>query len=587
MGVQDNKTRFGEALVAGGVVTKENLARGLELQKETGGYLVDVLIENELVDERRALRFLAETSGARYITSDKLAVAKIPSEALDRIPVRHAEKMGVLPLGFQPHTNTLTLALAEIDEGLLEQVRLAAGVGQIQPIIASRWAVRAGIKRYYHGDIYAFAQYEDSQARGEVVVVEDAPPEVQVRAPARREPAPKAPEGDLEKLKREVALLRTSTELVGHLAKERDAQAILHRVLAFAFDKLPADEAALLLPDRGGTFTPRGVRTKTDAKSIRVSDTLVQEILRERQGVLTSDAKSDERFNKAESVILTGVRSAIGVPILVGKEVRAVLVLATKERVDVFTRYDLDVLLAIAAQATLSLEVAENARQLASDAANRAQLARYLSPALVEQIASGVLGLSATGEAHEVTLLFADISGFTDLAEQLGPRDVVALLNEHFAQMAEIVFFHGGMLDKYVGDAIMAVFGAPLRNPQAPAKALRAALEMQGRVSDMNALRGASGKPQFQVAIGVHTGWVIFGSMGSARRQDLTVLGDTVATAQKLCAAAQPGQILASEVALAASQGAFAAEHQPDLALSGRAANVRAFLVKEELPKGG
>lgn len=585
MGVQDNKTRFGEQLLAAEIVTPDALAKGLELQKESGGYLIDVLIENGLVDERRALRFLAETSGARYISSDKLAQANVGPEALARIPVRHAEKLGVLPLGYIPASNTLSLALAEIDEGLVEQVRLAAGVGTVQPVIASRWAIRAGIKRYYHGDIYAFAEVEDAQAEA-IVIDEERPAEVKAREPSRVTPAPKTPESDADNLKREAALLRIASELHGHLARERDVQAILHRVLAFAFDKLPADEAALLLPDRSGSFVPRGVRSKAGAKSVSVSETLLKEIIQTRQGVLASDPKADERFRSAESVVLTGLRSAIGAPVVVGKEVRAVLVLNTRERPEVFTRQDLDLLVAVAAQAAASVEAADSARQIAADTAHRAHLSRYLSPALVEQVTSGVLALPSAGDAYEVTLLFADIRGFTELAEKLGPRDVVALLNDHFAQMAEIVFFHGGMLDKFVGDAVMAVWGIPQRAPVAPTKALRAALEMQQRVGDMNALRAAAGKPQFEIGIGVHTGWVIFGAMGSARRQDYTILGDTVATASKLCAAAAPGQILASEVALGAAQNAFVAEPVNGVALSGRAAALHPFAVKEERPKG-
>ncbi|HEY3447150.1 MAG TPA: adenylate/guanylate cyclase domain-containing protein [Myxococcales bacterium] len=585
MGVQENKTKFGEQLVAGGVVTAENLAKGIELQTVHGGNLVDVLIENELVDERRALRFLAETSAARYITSDKLAAANIPPEALDRIPVRHADKLCVLPLGYQAPTNTLTLALSEIDEGLLEQVRLAAGVGQVQPIIASRWAIRAGIKRYYLGDVYAFAQYEDSQAAAEVV---EAPDEVRHREPSRNDPAPKAPEGQAsteDKLKHEAAMLRTASELAKHLAKERDPQAILHRVLAFAFDSMKADEAALLLPERSGAFVSRGVRTKNGAKTVKVSMTLVKEIASTKAGVVVADAKADERFANADSVVLSGLRSAIGVPLVVGKDVRAILVLATKERVDYFSKQELDFLMAIAAQASQSLEAAETARQLAADAANRAHLLRYLPPALVEQVVSGVSTLTAAGDAHEVSLVFADIHGFTALAEQMSPREVVSLLNEHFAQMAEIVFFHGGVLDKFVGDSVMAIWGVTERSPLSPVKALRAAVEMQQRVGDMNALRAASGKPQFEIGIGVHTGWVIFGSIGSARRQDYTVIGDAVATAYKLAGAAKAGQIVASEITLTATQGAFVAEELPNLGLPGRAAALRVFAVKEEKPK--
>jgi hypothetical protein len=212
MSTRDSQIRYGEQLVAAGVATREALAKGLEIQKESGGHLLEILIENHLVEERRALRFMAAKYGARYITSDRLASTTISREALDRIPPRHAERLGVLPLAYHDESHTLTLALTEIDEGLVEQVRLAAGARQVQPVIATRSAIRAGIQRYYHDDIYAFAQVEDTLI-GAVVVNDENPPQIQAREPSRDTPAPKGSKGEARALELEAELLRVAGEL--------------------------------------------------------------------------------------------------------------------------------------------------------------------------------------------------------------------------------------------------------------------------------------------------------------------------------------------------------------------------------------
>jgi len=321
--VTSDKPGMGEQLIAAGLLTPDNLALGLDLQKATGGSLLDVLIAHQLVDERKALRLFAEQKGVRYITFDKLAKANIAQDVLDKIPARHAEKLGVLPLAYQGAGNVLTVAFSEVEPGLVEQVRLASGAGVVSPIIASRAAVVAGIKRFYFGDTYSFAQMEAGVASAVLTKEpEQEPPRVVARESSRVGPAPEGPPSeDLERLKREVSLLRLVTELNRHLSRERDPTAILMRVLAFAFDNLPADDGVLVLRDPAtGALKPRGARTRSgdEDAQVAVSETLIKEVVETRQGVLTADAVTDARFNRSESVVAVGLRSAMGVPLTVG-----------------------------------------------------------------------------------------------------------------------------------------------------------------------------------------------------------------------------------------------------------------------------
>ena len=171
---------------------------------------------------------------------------------------------------------------------------------------------------------------------------------------------------------------------------------------------------------------------------------------------------------------------------------------------------------------------------------------------------------------------------FTSFSERHGPREVVALLNDHFAHMVEIVFSHGGILDKFVGDAVMALWGVPLSRPDAPAKALRAALEMMERVSDMNALRQIAGKEPIEIGIGINSGPVVFGAIGAPKRMEFTAVGDTVNTASRLGGLAGPGQIVASEATIAAAGERFVSEELPEATLKGKAVPIKVFTVKEE-----
>jgi adenylate cyclase len=140
--------------------------------------------------------------------------------------------------------------------------------------------------------------------------------------------------------------------------------------------------------------------------------------------------------------------------------------------------------------------------------------------------------------------MFCDIRGSSKLAEQLAPQQLVGLLNEHFSAMTEIVFKYEGTLDKYIGDEIMAIFGAPISVGDEPYRAVCTALEMLSSNAELNVLRAHENRPQFHIGVGIDCGEVIAGYIGSPKRMDFTVVGDRVNTAKRLCDMAGPGKIL-------------------------------------------
>lgn len=175
----------------------------------------------------------------------------------------------------------------------------------------------------------------------------------------------------------------------------------------------------------------------------------------------------------------------------------------------------------------------------------RAAFSQAVSPEVAEQMLRG--GVSLGGEIREVTVLFADVRGFTALAEAMAARSTIAMLNELFSALLPIVTTHGGVVDKLVGDEIFAVFGAPLDLPNDALAAVRVAVEMRAELQTLNAARKLAGEPELHVGIGINTGAVVAGGVGSADRQNYTVIGSTVNTAARLCSAATPDQILISQ----------------------------------------
>jgi len=352
--------------------------------------------------------------------------------------------------------------------------------------------------------------------------------------------------GDSAALEKSNTTLRTLYQVGKALLNAPDLGSLLNMIIDQVFKMLPAQRGFLMLLDKEtGELVPSVVKTTEPGfeGDLTISRTIADTAIRDRVSVLTADAATDPRFRAGESVVIYGIRSALCVPLWSDDDIIGVIFVDTKSNTHTFTEDDLDLLTAMANQAAIGIKNAQLAERAKRESELRSRLARYHSPDVIEHIlrAGGESGLDHASEVT-ATVLFSDIKGFTSLSEKLSPTEVATLLNEFFTEMTDIIFEYGGTLDKYIGDAIMALFGAPFAHEDDAVRAVRAALKMQRLLKDR--LADDSMMSRLAIRIGINTGIVVAGNIGSPRRMDYTVIGDAVNVAQRLESIAKPGQIL-------------------------------------------
>jgi adenylate cyclase len=358
----------------------------------------------------------------------------------------------------------------------------------------------------------------------------------------------------VDTLRRDYEKLRIAHELGQAIMGILDLETLLPKILDKSFELLPADRGVILLME-AGQLQPKYVKHKNPKQvheQIVLSNAILNEVTQQKKAVLSSDASMDSRFVGSHSIIMQGIRSTMSVPLMHGTELLGVMHLDSQIAANAFTERDLQLFSSIANQAALAVQNARLAKKIEEDARTRAQFQRLLSPKLVEQLVLGQIQLEKVGELREVTMLFSDIRGFTSMSEKSKATEVVELLNEYYEVMVEILFKFNGTLDKYVGDELIGLFGAPVPMENAAWHAVQCAIEMQLALRDFNDRRAKKGLPPIQIGIGINTGMVVSGAIGSSSTKQYTVIGDAVNVASRLCSLARESQIILSENSLTA-----------------------------------
>ena len=370
----------------------------------------------------------------------------------------------------------------------------------------------------------------------------------------------------LEALQRKANILSALYEMSKTLGSVFDLNAIFEKATDIIFRSTPADRVVALLAENDGgedvSLTPIAMRARDNrleahARKLSIGRTITRKVMKDRVALLSQDAASDEQFAGVDSIVSQGVRSTICAPLVAESRVHGALY---ADRLDPFAAFkpdDLELISAVAAQTAIAVENARAHERLAREEVARANYSRFLPEYVVKQMLENPDSFKLGGSSQTITILFADIRGFTRMSEHAPPEKIVNLLNRYFSAMTEIIFAHGGTLDKYLGDGLMALFGAPTATPDDASNALNAAVAMQRRLLGINRELRDEGLAEIGVGMGLHTGEAIVGYIGSDRRSEYTAIGDTVNTSSRLESNARGGEILISDATARAAHSRY------------------------------
>jgi adenylate cyclase len=340
----------------------------------------------------------------------------------------------------------------------------------------------------------------------------------------------------------EARRLKLVCELPLLFAAKTKLEDLLPTIVDRLVDLIPSAESwALALRDpETSRLLLKAYRSEHDP---HLSETLSRRAMAERKGFIWNGAVTgDFTGTISQSEIITGMYA----PLLWQDEAFGVICAESRRPDRAFNEEDLRLIVFMAQYAAMAVGSHQLQEKLRQESIVSAKLLRQFPPKVAERLFKHRGSLRLGGERSEVTILNSDIRGFTKLTENMEPDDIVEMLNDYFAVLVPILFSYQGTIDKFIGDAILAVFGSPEPDANQYEHAVRAAMEMQAAVSKVNEKRRTRGLPYAEPGIGIHCGEVVHGFVGTSDRMEFTVIGDVVNKASRYCTGAAKGEVLIS-----------------------------------------
>lgn len=430
----------------------------------------------------------------------------------------------------------------------------------------------------------------DSQAPGSTLLVRTPDQTISGLLPKSRAggltASSQAVAGDnVETLRKKAETLTHLYELSHVLNSVFSLTEVFKRVSQMLFRLTPSDRFVVVLKDsQTGELSPfvtelRDPQSQRRGEKITISRTVLDRVLSEKVSLLSIDAQADERLAPALSIVLQQVRSVMCAPLLGKNQALGVMYLDCKELGKTFNSDDLDLLNAIAVTTSMAVDNALTHEQLLKEALARASYGRFMPQHVIDEILRNPGTLSLGGNNQLVTILFSDVRGFTSMSGNLPPETVVQLLNRYFAEMTPIIFEHHGILDKYMGDGLMALFGVPYESEEGASNAVSAAIAMQRRIVKLNEELEARGLPAIQIGVGINTGMVTVGYIGTEQRTDYTAIGDAVNLSARFEKLAQGQQILIGQSTFDAMGGKLPTRAYGQAQVKGKSEPVQVYEV--------
>jgi len=397
-------------------------------------------------------------------------------------------------------------------------------------------------------------------------------------------PPAQAIQEHLRNLESENKLLKLLLGVGKTLSSVHTPEEVMSRVMELVFQMENVERGFVMLYDEKKGFKPavllyKDERLRKDPRGVVLSRTVIERVTTERLPLLIHDVAGDERFSTSESLRLSGIRSAMCAPLIFKDKVFGLFYVDCLTKPWAFSKEELNIFAVVAAEAAISFDNARSHEELSRRVMERQALERFLSSPIVEKILINPDQIRLGGENQVATILFADIRNFTRMSEKMEPQEVVELLNEYFTLMTDVIFENGGTLDKYLGDGIMAVFGAPIARSDDALRAVKTAMEMQKALRRLTWTWEAQGRKSWAMGLGVNTGPVTAGNIGSTRRMDYTVIGDAVNLASRLCSKAAGGQILVSDSTHQLLADAYPARRLEPIHVKGKETQVEVYEV--------
>jgi adenylate cyclase len=389
-------------------------------------------------------------------------------------------------------------------------------------------------------------------------------------------------QGLQEALKRLQAMCQVSTAL-GAIT---DRETLLSKILACLFDIFPvAERAFIMLRDKdSGQLVPVVARmrqgTAEPLEEVAISQSIVNEAVLHKRSILSRDALEDSRFNQNMSVVDLSIRSMMCTPLLINGEILGLMQVDTCTTPRGFTVEDLQVLTGISAQAAIAVKNLQLYEAIEAETARRISLQRYFSPGLVDMLMSGEVTATLGGDAYQGTILLADIIGFTAMSEKMPPARVVAKLNRYFTIMQKVIYAHGGNVDKFNGDGLMAFWGVPRAGAHDESDAVLTAIRMQQKLWLFNLQLCAEGRQPVHMGIGLNSGEFIAGNIGSEDKIEFTLIGDTVNLTARIEHLAGRYQVLVSEATWFPIKDLVCAVRLPPMMVKGKSHPVTLYSIR-------
>ncbi len=390
---------------------------------------------------------------------------------------------------------------------------------------------------------------------------------------------------DDEMLRADYERLRVSFELQRDIGFDLHIDFILGCVLDRVFEFLEFDQGIILLINKKGEFNVNSFKLKDLDADLTVSRNLIDYVVEDGLGVLLT-SPNPSADNASPDLLESPVHAFLAIPIMDEQELMGVILLEKKDTYTPFQERDLNLLSNVANKTALFIRNSQVAKGVTRESLERERFRKIVSPEMAEMVVAGQLEVAEYGEWRPATLLMANIIGFNALARDMAPDLLVAMLNRHFESLVKVVFRHEGMVNGFMGDRVLAVWGAPLGHEDDALRAVAAAMEMHTAVEKLNIKRDEADEPPIEIGIGLAAGNVLAATTGSMRTRRYNVFGEPVVRVQAVCAAARAGQLMIAEETHQAVQGRFAAEEAHPIKL--KDGTVRCFEVlgaSEERPE--